>query len=290
MEARLHSCGSAIQDAGERDVLEDLVRAIETDIIPRLALLHRTPDRRAETATDRRPQQVARPRAARRLDAADIDAFVRLTMGPDEGAAERHVGDLMAEGAAPEAIILDLMAPAARAIGTLWEEDRASFVAVSAAVSRLQRLLARLDGDLAMIGATRPSAGHTVLLMALPGEAHTFGLSMVRAFLTAAGFEVADDMPTTLTEAQTLVATRHFDIIGLSIGDSARIDEARGIVLSLRKISRNHSVKLIVGGAATLDCHDLQTSICADARACDAREAVVIARALVEQAAEHRPH
>ena len=87
-----------------------------------------------------------------------------------------------------ESIFLDLLAPAARQLGTQWEADVTDFANVTLGVSRLQRIMRRL-GDTFLQRDQPRQRGESALLTIIPGEQHSFGLSMVAEFFRRAGLE-----------------------------------------------------------------------------------------------------
>ena len=79
---------------------------------------------------------------------AELKYFVGLLVGGAEGAAEGYVRDQMREGRSPGSLYLGLMTDAARQLGVLWEDDDASFVEVTLAAGRIQRLVGRMRPEL----------------------------------------------------------------------------------------------------------------------------------------------
>lgn len=245
--------------------LAGLVRTIEAHIIPRLLLAHRPPAARAGHAD------------APRLD--DVVALASLAMAHEASAALSLVESLRARGTPLEAIYLELLAPAARHLGQLWEADLCSFTEVTLGLCRLQQVLnaltAELNGD-----PERPRHGRRALLVPAPGEQHTFGLSMVAEFLRRAGWDVWAEAASK-QELIALVRAEWFAVIGFSVSCDTRLDVLAGAVRAIRRASRNPYLGVMVGGSVFVDHPELVSFVGADATAADARQACLQAETLL---------
>ena len=106
-----------------RALPDALARVVEAEILPRLMLAHRP-------AAARR-----RGRAERAPSPQEIAAFSALLLAPGPVDLDAQV-DALREGGLPLArLLLDLLAPAARHLGALWEEDACDFLAVTRGAS-----------------------------------------------------------------------------------------------------------------------------------------------------------
>jgi len=126
-KARPRSAASAM----EPEQLAGLVRTIEGEIVPRLLIALRSRCLPGNVAA-------APPRAA---SADDVSELVRLLIarGPVDAAA--FVESVRLRGTPLNRICLDLLAPAARQLGTMWEREHCSFSDLSYALSGLHALL-----------------------------------------------------------------------------------------------------------------------------------------------------
>ena len=251
-----HSLGQAL-DAEERAASRRpsakswrcaLDQVIETQIIPRLLSAHGA--KRPATA-DRR---------ARRL-AIDIDGFARLLLSADSDAARALVMGLRDDGATSEAISLQILAPAARRLGTMWDQDDCDFVDVTVGLGRLQLLLRELrphPEEANRAGSPSPS----VLLSLAPGEVHGFGKAD----------RVSHDL-----------AAEHFDVLGYSISSIGNVEPLRNAVALARQASRNRGVLVIAGGALFTASADWSKTMGVDGAAEDAVKAVQLAKHLLER-------
>lgn len=99
IEARLAEFGSGLR------LRNDLARVVEAEIIPRLMLAHR-------------PASVT---AACNIlpDSEQVVAFANLMLSPAGDDLDTRVDAILANGLAPDSLLLDLLAPTARHLGTL---------------------------------------------------------------------------------------------------------------------------------------------------------------------------
>ncbi|MBT9489073.1 MAG: cobalamin-dependent protein [Rubrivivax sp.] len=225
-----------------------LVQTLETDIIPRLVKAHRPA---AET-----------PGAAVPVSWPALEALARMCYAANEGPLHGAVLALRQAGVPVERIYVELLAPAARELGRLWEEDHCDFTDVTVGVGRLQQLLRELSPA---FGAEleRPADGRRILLLPAPGEQHTLGASMAAEFFRRAGWDVVGGVGGLGLDPVEAVQAEWFDILGLSAGNLARVDWLRDCIAHARRVSRNHGLGVLVGGplfvtqpdvGATLGC------------------------------------
>jgi methanogenic corrinoid protein MtbC1 len=243
-----------------------LSRIVETDIIPRLKLLH---------------PQLAPPVDAPLVkpDAQQIEAFTQLLFGSDVSAASEAVKDHLAKGHSAESMFLELLAPAASLLGRLWDEDLCDFIEVTVGVARLQVLLSQYRSDAPV---SDPDEDRSALLMGAPGELHTFGVAVVEQFLQVAGWQVTSGLASSAKQIADLVGSTKFDVVGLTLSCESRLDGLAASIRSVRKVSRNRSVGIMVGGPVFLDKPELVERVGADASAVDAPTAVLLAQRLYD--------
>jgi methanogenic corrinoid protein MtbC1 len=261
----LHNSGAP---ASQADVSSDSTRArlaaiIENEIIPRLMLAHRG------------PQGSPLPASA---GEGGIDHFVSLVLAPDGEPAYAHVERLLATGVPREALFLDVLAPAARRLGELWQEDMCDFMDVTAGLARLQNILHELSPEL-LSPPTLTTIDRHVLLATAPGEQHTFGLSMVESFFRSAGWDVTSDPE---LDPARLVAVRRFGIIGFSLSSETRLEALGAAIRAVRRASRNPSIGVMVGGHLFMERPELVALVGADLTATDGLTAVLLAQSLLD--------
>ena len=252
--------------------ISSLAGAIEDAVIPRLLL-----NRRAcflEARSDVAPVSHASEQC--------VDALVQLLLTGDVDAAYAYIDEVRLRGGVPlPAIFLELLAPAARSLGTLWEEDRVSFADVTVALCRLHDVMRNLGAGQAPQVDAPPSQGRRALLLPVPGEQHTFGLLMVADFFRRAGWDVSSECVTSVSEVVNLVRREWFTIVGFSVGCETRLEGLPALIHRVRRAARNRSVGVMLGGSLVVANPELGVQVGADAWAADARQAVVQADNLV---------
>jgi methanogenic corrinoid protein MtbC1 len=262
--------GASEADARER--LTRLMRTLEGDIIPRLVRAHRP----ASTVVV--PVAVA-PVA---LTEADAHRFARLVIGHEDGVIAHTLDALRFRGVTVEAIYLDLLAPAARHLGALWDDDLCDFAEVTVGLGRLQQLMRELSPAFGS-EVDHPADGRRALLVPAPGEQHTFGLSMVAEFFRRAGWEVVGGVGGPEMDPVDRVREEWFDVIGVSVGNEARLDWLRSGIADVRRASRNRAIGVMVGGPVFILNPDYVGQVGADITATDGRQAPILAEGLLGQ-------
>ena len=290
--------------ARSRDRLRLLAEAIEAEIVPRLLAEHTDGSAPARPAAPQsaRSQVQAQMRmwadTAQQHDAADEAhdsehalKFAAISQGAvdlaamvlreDEAAVRAHVADAVASYGL-EAVCLNLLAPAARRLGNLWDEDICSFTDVTIGLMRLQSAL--LAVTIPGVGPGNEgaiSARRTVLLAPAPGDQHSFGLNMVAGFLERAGWTVTllgDGAPASI---ETALSRNWFGVLGLSAGSNAKLASLGRMLPRMRSVSRNPDLAIMVGGPLFSASPDLAAEIGADSTAVDGPLAVLAAEALI---------
>ncbi len=255
------------------DRLERLERTIENELVPRLLTSHRAGP----------VSPVLTMAIARELSAHDVDGFVTAVRSPDDAKAVEFVRDVLAEGATIEAVYLDLLAPSARRLGQLWENDDCDFVEVTVSLGRMQRLLRDLS-QVFLADASRSEPVGNALLTCIPGEQHTLGIIMVGEFLLRDGWRVLVGAPWSESDLISMVGTEWYDVIGFSVGSENRLPILKRDIRRLKSASRNPHVQFMVGGQVFCDDPAIADEVGANAIAGNAREAPQIARRLLDAA------
>jgi len=252
---------SALSDSEARKAR--LLRTVEGEIIPRLVL------------AGRNARQEAAPAAKQSTPTAtDVAELGRLLLAHDSSIALAYVESVRLRGASLESICLELLAPAARYLGALWDDDRCTFMQVTVGLCRLHGVLRELNPSFRTPGlADSRDKGRRALLMPTPGEQHTFGLLMVGEFMRRAGWEVWTDFPGTQKELTGMVAGNWFAVAGLSLGSESRLDALSSVIKALRRDSRNKSIGVMVGGPIFVSHPEYVGRVGADTTAADARQA-----------------
>ena len=255
-------------DAGCAQSLSTL---IESEIIPRLMVAHGT------AAPLSAPTGVSQS-----IDPAEVEAFAPLSMQVEADALLLHIESILARGVEFDAVMVDLLAPAARLLGEMWEDDLCDFVDVTMGLWRLQEVVheiaARYPSDRAH-GVGGPRA----LFASMPGDQHNFGTVVIDELFRRDGW-----LTDRISDAETpdllkRVADDWFDMVGLTISCDCHIPNLTSIIAALRNVSRNSQVCIMVGGRIFSANPALATDVGADGTARDAKLALSVAQDLVRQ-------
>jgi len=240
-----------------------LIRTIEGEIVPRLMISRR----------DRRPPESPKGRQTRAPDKMDVAELVRLLLHHEVSVASAYIDTVRQRGATLELICLDLLAPAARELGTLWEQDECDFMQVTVGLCRLHQLLRELSPEFAHPEDER-MGDRRILLANCPGDQHTFGIALVAQFLRRAGWDVWHEFLATRAEILEVSSQHWFSVIGLSVATETRLDVLSDTIRAIRRSSRNRSVGILVGGPILVEKPELAALVGADAMAIDGHQAV----------------
>ncbi len=251
---------------------EALARLIEADIIPRLLLVHRDGGSE-QTIAARRPGVIADGIA---------DEFAAATLNEEVGPLLARVETMLAAGIEVETIYIHLLAPAARKLGTLWDDDACDFVDVTMGLWRLQEIVHALG---ALVPGMAPSEDkpRRALFAPGPGEQHSLGALLVEEFFRRAGWQTWSAPTLDQDELVALVAGRGFDIVGLSISADRHLTTLARTIAMMRRASRNPDLRIIVGGCVFTDRPQLAVEVGADGTAAEGKLAVALANDLLAQ-------
>lgn len=265
--------------------LAAISRTIEVEVIPRLvrsrraaAPGHAIPDR--SVMPTQTLQANAETVAAWLPGAMDVTELTRLALARDEGAAGRRIDELTERGVSLETICAELLGPAARRLGELWEDDRVNFTEVTTGVWRLQQILRAMapafSQDLNAQGTQR-----SILLVPAIGEQHSLGIAMVAAHFRKEGWSVRTELVSSNKDLAALVRSEWFDVIGFSVGSSDRLEELTLSISDTRSASRNVHLGVMVGGPVFLAHPEFVALVGADATAANGAEASANAEQLI---------
>jgi methanogenic corrinoid protein MtbC1 len=251
--------------------LARLARTIETDVIPRLVQAHRPQPGQPGASS----AELVTP-----VSAEEVERFVAHILHDDETAIAACVAQLRQRGVCVESLYLDLLGPAARQLGHMWEEDLCDFSTVTVALGRLQRLMR--EWSPAFGGEVdHPAHGRRALFVQPRDEQHSFGLSMVAEFFRRDGWDVLGGVGGAVTDPATKVRDEWVDIIGFSVGSDGRIPWLKATIGAVRAAARNPDLVVLVGGPPFTLRPELADEVDADGTARDGREAPLLAERLM---------
>ena len=213
-----------------------------------------------------------------------VERFADATLDTGMVGLLASIDVFLANGAALEAVFLDLLAPAARRLGDLWLADRLSFFDVTAGLGRLQAVVRALGPNFEGFGGGS-GPGRRILLSPVAGEQHVFGLSIVAAFFRRAGWTVAFEPVGVADDLLARVRTGAFDVVGLSAAGDGALACLPAQIEAIRRAAGSRGIAILAGGPAFLAEPEIGRQVGADAVARDATEAVRTAEAFQRRAA-----
>lgn len=261
-EADARPAAPAFMARRRHDVLS---RTIIQQIVPRLVLA-----RGAQAA----------PALPVALESQDVSSIVDIVLREGLYEATQFVECVASRGVGVEAIYLDLLAPAARRLGALWDDDLVDFTRVAIGLGRLTQVLGGLSVPF-QDDPRRSTRKLRVLLVPSPGDSHSFGMAMVASFFQRAGWSGWAGVPTDTPDLLRMVRDDHFAVVGFSASSERRLDALASAIRSVRRISMNRDVRIMVGGPMFMDHPELVALVGADATASDGRQAVLQAQNLL---------
>jgi MerR family transcriptional regulator, light-induced transcriptional regulator len=249
------------------DAQSSLAGIVEAEIVPRLYLAHRAGSRTL---------------GAPRLPAAEADgrAFAERALEMEAGDLIAHTLALVERGLAADAVFLELLAPAARRLGEMWEEDACTFVEVTTGLSRLHQTLRAVSAQLAPPRVQTSPAGR-ILLVPGPGEQHVFGLAILEEMFRREGWEAECDLIAGVAQIHRLIDVFEPDVIGFSVSRLEGIGPLTALIKDIRKKAGTGCPAILVGGKVFSDTPALAASVGADKTAANGPDALKAAFSLV---------
>jgi methanogenic corrinoid protein MtbC1 len=208
----------------------------------------------------------------------EIAELARLVVGPENADAADYILKLKDGGVSLDRLHLELLEPTARHLGDLWTDDKIDFIDVTIGVRRLQQLVHIFAG---LDQVPQYDSKRRALIVATPGEQHSFGNTMLQRFFRSGGWYVYSNPGAELQHITALVAQQWIGIVGFSLSTDQNIDSLAASISAVRKMSRNRTVGIMVGGPAFIGKPELAFEIGADGTAANAPAAVILAKRLL---------
>jgi len=247
-----------------------IARTLETEIIPRMLLAHRDIASTAyvDTTNSASPTE------------AEVETLAALAIRADLAGALSYLEGLRSRGLSLERLYLELLAPVARRLGLMWEEDACDFTAVTIGLSCLHQLVREYSPAFAT-RTPRMEPDRRVLLATVPGEQHSFGILVVEQFFRGAGWDVWSGNGVERAEIIEAAHRIWFGVAGFSLACEEHIGELAVLIRDVRRASRNAGLGILVGGPLFIERPDLASLVGADATAADGRQATLQAETIL---------
>jgi methanogenic corrinoid protein MtbC1 len=249
-----------------------LLSVIESQIIPRLLDAHQGPAL-IGLASIEAPSVAATPQ--------DMQDFATACIDVDSQAVFTQVDVLRGKGLSAQTIFLDVITPAARHLGDLWNEDKLDFTVVAQGLLRMHHAMRHLGYE-TKDGPQIAGDVRRIMLASAPGSQHILGLAMVAEFFRGDGWQVVVEISTTENALLNAVSNEWFDVVGLSVGLLEQLPNIPELIARLKKASRNPHAFVVLGGPALLELADQAIALGADGISVNAAEAVNLAGVLLK--------
>ena len=180
---------------------------------------------------------------ARLRGSFDPEAFAQLLLGPEQNEADAAIARLRAQGHDDDAIIDGTLAPAARILGRMWEDDRISFLDVSLGIANILRLFHRVSKP---AHGSVASVLRSVLFTSLEGESHTLGVILATESFRQHGWEV--DLLLAAQPAEVVERARDTGtgFVGLTVGRPVELPRIAALVRDLHRLP--NGPRVLLGG------------------------------------------
>lgn len=255
----------SLEDRDRR--LDGIRRAVEAEIIPRVAVGH--------------GPLSAIPHGG--VSDEDVTILMGILLHANEDVALTHIQEVLGRGIAPQYLYLHLFQPAARRIGELWCDDLCTFVDVTLAVGTLQKALRVLSPLFRQENRPACSGRHAVLT-AMPGDQHTFGLSMVGEFFRRAGWTLST-VPFGASDAlDNALRGDGCAVVGFSASTVGQLDAVAAAIRQARRACRR-PIAVLVGGPLFVAHPEYAIRVGADALGLDAGQALARAESFAVRTA-----
>lgn len=259
--------------SGTRQDSRDSVNAIiEGEIIPRLLMAHAS------------YPAALRPKRSRPIAPEDASRFAMLPLRLESAGLLEEVDAFIADGTSVETVCLDLLAPAARMLGEMWERDECDFIDVTMGLWRLQEVMreiaARSPADLPSLKVPR-----SVLFSPMPGDHHNFGTLMIEEVFSRAGWHSEALARPERRDLLDRLAQRPFDVVGLTLARDWPSGAIRNLVMAMRSASANPNISVLIGGRMINENPGLVDEVGADGTGVDALAALDTAQSLMKAGA-----
>jgi methanogenic corrinoid protein MtbC1 len=252
------------------DCKDSLLSVIEEQIIPRLLNVQQF----FTTKTAVSEEDISL------VELPEFETFAQHCLHGDTLQANQIVDGLLDQGLAQNRIFMELITPAARHLGALWEQDLCDFTQVTCGLAMMHQMIYRL-GYASPAGQSVAGASDRLMLACAPGSQHFLGLTIVADFFRQAGSEVVLEISSSESELLRAVASEWFDVVGISVAWDAQLPSLPDLIAHLRASSGNPQVRVVLGGPVFLMHEVSAAQLGADAIFTDAREAVGAVKRLV---------
>ena len=200
----------------------------------------------------------------------EIEIFIDLCLSKSSKDAQSFVDDFLDKGLSKEDIFLELITPAAKYLGSQWDDDRMDFSQVNLGLVRLHSIANEIrctsKSDQFAKGKAR-----RVLIASAPGSMHMLGTTIVADFFRKEDWQVVVAISSSANELIQTVSNEWFDVLGLSLSIDQQLTGLADLIDQFKSLSLNPRMVVMLGGhifsAKKLDANDFGANgICDNAK------------------------
>jgi excisionase family DNA binding protein len=198
----------------------------------------------ADLATVQRGRVTPRPRPRAQGTKATQGRLLSRLVAGDEAGAWGLLEAALGSDTKPDGILLDLIGPTLRAVGSQWEKGDLSIAEEHRASAVAARLISRLGGRFVRRGVKLG----TVVLASPAGELHSAPVAITANLLRWRGFDVVELGADTPADALADAVARESDVLALGLACTTSGSEraAHTAITTVRRVSPE--IVVILGG------------------------------------------
>ncbi|MDP4064049.1 hypothetical protein IMCC1933_01480 [Rhodobacteraceae bacterium IMCC1933] len=189
---------------------EDLVASLAREVILRVAS---------------RTVAVARP-----VSQEELLAFSTALASDSPKSAAQIIAAEREAGRPAEDIYVNLLAPAARQLGDMWDSDHITFAQVTVGSGRIFAIMRSMRH---MFEASAPAEEPAVIFASVPGETHTLGVRMAADFFRTDGWNISLLIGLSHDDLLAEIAQISSRMVGLSFSGEHSLEALSQVIVAL---------------------------------------------------------
>ena len=200
----------------------------------------------------------------------EIETFTELCVSESSKDAQSFVDDFLDTGLSTEDIFLGLLTPAAKYLGSQWDDDRMDFSQVNLGLVRLHSIANEIRRT-SKSGQLVKGKAKRVMIASAPGSMHMLGTTIVADFFRKEDWQVVVAISSSANELIQTVSNEWFDVLGLSLSIDQQLTGLADLIDQFKSLSLNPRMVVMLGGpifsAKKLDAKDFGAhGICDNAK------------------------
>jgi len=200
----------------------------------------------------------------------EIETFTDLCVSESSKDAQSFVDDFLGTGLSTEDIFLGLLTPAAKYLGSQWDDDRMDFSQVNLGLVRLHSIANEIRRT-SKSGQLVKGKAKNVMIACAPGSMHMLGTTIVADFFRKEDWQVVVAISSSANELVKTVSNEWFDVLGLSLSIDQQLTGLADLIDQFKSLSLNPRMVVMLGGpifsTKKLDANDFGAhGICDNAK------------------------